>query len=309
MGFAFGAAFLFSVSSVSARRGVALVGPPRANLWRQCLAVLFLGIYAHGFGGGLSGVALGWFLVSGLIGYGLGDTSIYSALPLLGSRLTSLMTQCLAAPLGALLEWLWHGTLLRAEQAWACLIILFGVALALAPSRGTNAGHRPPAKGILFGFLAAVGQAGGAVLSRHGSKVAEAAGAPLDGMTVAYQRLWPGFVVAAIWFLTHRQMVRKNDAASGSGQEISYRKAWPAILINSIAGPTLGVSCYQRALQLLPTAIVLPIVALSPLIVVPLAWIFERERPSGRSLLGGVIAVVGVCWLTGADRIIAGWFR
>ena len=307
MEFAFATALLFAISSVSGRRGVHYIGPARTNLLRQIGAVILLGTYAHTLGGGIGGPALGWFLVSGLVGYGIGDTSIYNALPLLGSRLTSLMTQCLAAPLGAIIEWAWHGTLLGPQQSLACLLILGGVALALAPSPGSGPTGRLPAKGIMFGFLSAVGQAGGAVLSRHGSKVSALAGAPVDGMTVAYQRLWPGFIVAILWYLTHRATER--SPAPPAEQRTALRRAWPWILLNAIAGPTLGVSCYQRALQLQPTAIVLPIVALSPLFVVPFAWIVEKERPSLRSFAGGVLAVGGVCWLTGMDKLIVQWFR
>jgi drug/metabolite transporter (DMT)-like permease len=307
MEFAFATALLFAISSVSGRRGVHYIGPARTNLFRQIGAVVFLGTYAHTFGGGLRGPAIPWFLFSGLVGYGIGDTAIYNALPLLGSRLTSLMTQCLAAPLAALIEWAWHGTILGLTQTLACLLILGGVALALAPSHGTAPAGRLPAKGILFGFLSAVGQAGGAVLSRHGSKISALAGVPVDGITVAYQRLWPGLVVAVLWYLLHRATA--PTARPAPERKAAFRSAWPWVLLNAVAGPTLGVSCYQRALQLQPTAIVLPIVALSPLFVVPFAWLVEKERPSLRSFLGGVLAVGGVCWLTGLDKLIVHWFR
>ncbi|HTI69212.1 MAG TPA: DMT family transporter, partial [Candidatus Limnocylindria bacterium] len=292
MEFAFGAALLFSISSVSGRQGVLHLGPARTNFTRQILALVLLGLYAHLIGGGFHGPALGWFIFSGFIGYGIGDTSIYSALPLLGSRLTSLMTQCLAAPIGALIEWAWHGTLLRPEQSIACLIILAGVALALAPNRGAAPTQRLPTKGVVYGVLAAVGQAGGAVFSRHGSKVSALAGMPVDGITVAYQRIWPGLLVGGLWYWFHRRSSPAGPTDTSKPSEKSpWQKAWPWIVLNAIAGPTLGVSCYQRALQLEPTAIVLPIVALSPLLVIPLAWFMEGERPTFRSLAGGIIAV------------------
>ena len=42
----------------------------------------------------------------------------------------------------------------------------------------------------------------------------------------------------------------------------------------------------------------LPIVATLPLAVIPFAWRFEGDRPVGRSLIGGIIAVTGVIALT-----------
>ena len=41
----------------------------------------------------------------------------------------------------------------------------------------------------------------------------------------------------------------------------------------------------------------LPIIALTPLAVIPLAQRFENEKPTARSIIGGVIAVAGVVGL------------
>src|ERR1019366_6877560 len=104
-----------------------------ANLTRLCVATILLALYAHGFGKGLGGAGLWFFVLSGFVGFGLGDLALYEALPRLGSRLTLLLMQCLAAPIGALAEWLWLGTTLSVAQCLAGVIILVGVAVALAP--------------------------------------------------------------------------------------------------------------------------------------------------------------------------------
>jgi drug/metabolite transporter (DMT)-like permease len=41
-------------------------------------------------------------------------------------------------------------------------------------------------------------------------------------------------------------------------------------------------------------------VATTPLVVVPLAYLFDGDRPGKRSLVGGVVAVAGVIGLTQA---------
>jgi drug/metabolite transporter (DMT)-like permease len=68
--------------------------------------------------------------------------------------------------------------------------------------------------------------------------------------------------------------------------------------MNSLAGQTLGVSCMQWALETTPTGIVLAIIAIAPIVVIPLAIVFESEKPTVHSLAGGVIAVAGVIGLT-----------
>ena len=76
-----------------------------------------------------------------------------------------------------------------------------------------------------------------------------------------------------------------------------WRKAWPWVLANGVAGPALGVSCYQWALKTTPTGIVLPIVAITPLVIIPFSYHLEGERPSRRSIAGGALAVAGAAAL------------
>ena len=77
-----------------------------------------------------------------------------------------------------------------------------------------------------------------------------------------------------------------------------WRGVWPWVLVNSLAGQTLGVSAMQWALETTPTGIVLAIIALTPLVVIPFARVLENARITAQSLAGGAIAVAGVIGLT-----------
>jgi drug/metabolite transporter (DMT)-like permease len=132
----------------------------------------------------------------------------------------------------------------------------------------------------------------------------------VDGLTAAYQRILGGLIVGAlpaIWLLG-RQIVESRDRTAGCPpgsspvRRLPWRKASPWVLLNALAGPALGVGCYQWALATTPSGIVLPIVATLPIAVIPLAYLFEGDRPSWRSVLGGVVAVAGVIALTMARR-------
>ena len=70
------------------------------------------------------------------------------------------------------------------------------------------------------------------------------------------------------------------------------------MIANGLAGPVVGVGCYQWALATTPSGIVLPIVATSPLLAIPIAFWLEHDRPTKRSIVGGVIAVAGCIALT-----------
>ena len=279
---------LFAVSSVSARRSVGIFGPAAANFFRQILAVLLLVAFVLVMGSGFSGPSLSWFLWSGVVGYGLGDAGVFLALPRLGSRLTSLMTQCLAAPIGALLEWAWRGQVPTGVQIVAGFTILSGVFLALAPQRGSAWAGVEWKSGVWFGLLAALGQSGGAVLSRQGFELARLAGEQAHPMTVSLQRALAGLVVGGLWY----GAARLRSGTVPLGPALSEGRGW--LLANALAGPTLGVVCYQWALARHPVSQVLPVVAMVPLAVIPLAYWLEQERPTRRSLVGGVLAVAGV---------------
>ena len=104
---AFLATILFSISVVCGHRTARLIGGIEANFWRLTLATIFLAAWAYTGGTGLGGEALPMFVLSGLVGIGIGDAGLFEALPRLGSRLSVLLIQCLTAPIAALVEWLW----------------------------------------------------------------------------------------------------------------------------------------------------------------------------------------------------------
>src|SRR5262245_13460030 len=262
---------LFSISAVCGNRTAKLLGGTEANLWRLCFGALLLGIYAYLFGGGLTGSAFPIFLVSGCIGFGVGDLALFQALPRLGSRLSVLLTLCLSAPLAALMEWVWLRTELTLLEIGCALVILAGVSLALAPGNGSVLAETRLGSGLAFGSLAALCQALGAVLSRKAFLVAKLAGESIDGITAAYQRILGGVAVSAIFLLLPR--VVPPSAAVGNARR--WGEAWPWVLLNGLAGPALGVSCYQWALKTTPTGIVLPIVAITPLVIIPFSYHLE----------------------------------
>lgn len=290
------AMLLFAFSSVAAKRSVNLLGSSTASLLRILLAASLLAIYAHGWGAGLRGPSLGWFVVSGFIGFGICDTAIFLALPRLGAQLTSLLVHCLGAPIAAVTEWLWLGTKLGPAEIAAGTLILAGVAVALFPGRKPvqSSTTSPGGFALMLGIIAAAGQAWGAVLSRHGQLLAREAGQPIDGMSVAYQRILAGVAFTVVWWLWQRG---SGTAKPPDGTAPNLRRAWPWVILNALSGPSLGVACYQWALLERPTGIVVAIAALTPLAVVPLAWWIDGERPTVRSLSGGVLAVLGAAWL------------
>lgn len=267
-----------------------MVGGAAANLTRMALATLLLALWAHTYGrASLGGPAFPWFLLSGVIGFGVGDVAMFGALQRLGPRLTMLLTHCLAAPIAAVTEWLWLGSKLGVGEILCAVVILGGVALALAPDHGSNLTRREFWIGVLCGIGSACGQGFGSVISIKANRAAHDFNPTLhlDGATAAYERIIAGLVVAFLFFL----FLRGRDQKPAPGV---WPRAWVWITANALAGPTLGVACYQWGLTTTRTGIIMPIVATSPVLTQFLAWAVDGLRPTRRTILGGVIAVGGV---------------
>ena len=154
---------------------------------------------------------------------------------------------------------------------------------------------------MLCGLGSALGQAFGAVVSRKANDVAALTHLPIDGGTAAFQRAIGGVLLTALVFW----LTRKKRAADDATQPpVDWRAAAPVVTTNALAGPTVGVGCYQWALSTTPSGLVLPIIATSPLVTLVLSFFLEKLRPTRRAVLGGVIAVAGAVALQDAQ---SGW--
>jgi drug/metabolite transporter (DMT)-like permease len=294
---------LFAISAICGYRSSTQIGGSEANFWRVAFATFFLALWANIFGGGISGDAFPFFFVSGFIGVGIGDTGYFQALPRIGPRRTVLIVQCFTAPFAALIEWLWLGTKLNFSEILCIVVILTGVALALAPSDHAKIPARQLAWGISFGLFAAFSNAFGSVISRKAYAVAHDAGQFPDPGTTGYQRVLGGIFIPAIillivkWRSAHAHGKMFEEKTLEVSRE-KWRRIWPWVLGNSLAGQTLGMTCFQWAIEKTPAAIVTAVVATTPIVLLPMTRIVDGEKIGSRSLVGAMIAVAGVIGLT-----------
>ncbi len=289
MGSAVLTAFLFAFSAIFGGRSARIFGSFTANMGRVIVALTLLGIWSFTFGKGFSGVGLQWLILSGCVGFGLGDMALFGALPRIGPRLSLLLTQCLAGPVAGLAEWLWLGQKISFREGSCGILILSGVAVALLPN-GKIPTPRFFWSGVGFGVLSALGQGLGAVISRKANALNFASHTAIDGGTAAFQRMLGGFLVTTIFILI---VNRRRSFHFTVTPMKKLPVGWHLILLNGLAGPCLGVGFYQYALSTTPSAIVLAIVATSPVIVMLLQFFTGEEKPGVISILGALVAVGG----------------
>ncbi len=296
---AFGAAFFFAWSITCARRSSFHHGVDLANLLRISIAFVAIGAVALIAGQPLFFPGWPWLLLGGAIGLGVGDIASFHSLIRIGAGLALLVMQTLAAPFALLLEYLVLGHAPTAAQMAAAAVILAGVALALGSRPVGDPRHWRT--GIALAILAAFGQACGAVSTPMAKAACVAAHTPLpDGWTQGFLRILGGLPIVLGFVLWNTR---------GAGLLAQIRRpyaGWQArgwALMNGISGPGIGVACYQWALSTQPAAVVLSIVAMSPLLALLFQWGIEGQRPGARVWVGGGLAVAGVILLRNPDAV------
>jgi drug/metabolite transporter (DMT)-like permease len=304
------AALFSGITPVVASRGIGLMGFVRANIVRLAIAVVVLGVWAFAFGQGLRGQAL-LFFSAGAIGFGLGGLAFLAALPRLGAPLTSLVEETLAAVVAAAVAWVAFSDKITANQVAISGIILVGVVIGLVPyvRQTSKGGLRSPgvAVGIGLAVLASIGQGVSFATTRYGLQLMKKAGTPPDVITVAFQRLCGGLVVALIvyalarwvwqrrWGFVGADGTIRSVFSAGDGKLTSRPLFWGSL--NALLGPILSVTSTVWAQQTLNAGVVQSIVALAPMISVPFAFWLLGHRPPRLWYLGAAVSILGLVLL------------
>jgi drug/metabolite transporter (DMT)-like permease len=118
-----------------------------------------------------------------------------------------------------------------------------------------------------------------------------------DGLSQGFLRLIGGLPIVLAFVLWN---TREHGLFAQVRQPYESAKARGWMLMNGLAGPGIGVACYQWALSTNSSAIVLSIVALSPLFALLFQWLVEGNRPGPRVWIGGAVAIGGVILLRNA---------
>ncbi|MCP5095556.1 MAG: DMT family transporter [Chloroflexi bacterium] len=264
-----------------------LVGADVVNRTRLVFAFVFLMITHLILEGTLfpmqvAGFRWFWLTVSSILGLVLGDTFLFHAFVLLGPRLSTLMMA--AVPIiSVLFGWLlFDETLVGGEFAGVLLTVAAIAWVVTEKQTGqTETEKRNYKRGLLFGFLGAMGQVLNLVTARYGlvddfSTVS----ATLIRIFVAMIILW-GYT---FWRKQGRQTL----------QQLQNRKVMPAIVAGSFVGPFLGIWLSLVAIQLSRLGIASTLMALPPVILIPIEYFVLKKPVSKRAIVGTVAAIAGV---------------
>jgi drug/metabolite transporter (DMT)-like permease len=278
-------AFLWTGSAIAFAAATVRVGSVYVNVVRLVVAVvlLFLTIVIFNLPIQVSGVQLLLLSMSGFTGFVFGDTFLFKSYEYNDARIGSLLMSS-APAMTAVMAFLFLHETLSFTGILGMTITLAGIALVILERRETST-HQIPISmmGVFYAFLGAAGQAGGMIFA----KSAFALG-PVNGFVATFIRAF-----AATLLLAPLNYFAGRFTEPGK-IFLKDPKAFRFTLLGSILGPYLGVTFSLIAISLTDVAIAATLIALVPIIMLLMVWIFFREKLSWRAVVGACIAVAGV---------------
>lgn len=273
------------------------------NLLRLVLALVLLSLIAWIARGQALPLDAGahawtWLSISGLVGFTFGDLCLFRAFVLLGARRASLIMS-MSPPITALIGWLFLGETLKPLEIAAIACTVTGVAIAVrerrpaAPATASAAASAAPVDiertprelflGVLLGLGGALGQSGGLVLSKYGM-------GSYPALAATQIRVMAGIAGFALVFTLIGWWPRVFAARK-------HPRGLAFTSLGALLGPVSGVTLSLYAVQHTATGVAASIMAVTPILVIPVAAIVYREPITARSVLGALLAVAGVILL------------
>ena len=281
-------AFLWSGTSFAFTNAAKRIGSLQLNVNRIILATIFLFfiILIANFNYNLSYEQIYYLALSGFVGLVLGDSFLFKSFQLIGARLGMLL-MALVPAFSSILALVFLNEHLALISLVGMIITLSGISIViLERNKNTESIFKSNKIGIFYGVLGALGQAFGLVLA----KFAFEAGS-INGFVATFVRLFSAVIIIfplALIFKRYKNPVKVYA---------NNTKAFWATLVGTILGPVLGITGSLIAIANAQIGIASTLMSTMPIIMLPIARFYYKEKISWKAILGAVVAVVGVATL------------
>lgn len=285
---ALGAAFTWAVGGLIAAAPARVLGGPRFTRLRMYWVALALTVIATMVGewDSLGGREVLLLAASGVVGLALGDVALFSAFSRLGPRRTGILFAA-NAPMAAAASAVVYDERFTPPALLGSVLVVGGVMLAIGYGTRTDqrhhweAIHGPLGVGVVFGLLGAAGQAAGVLLA--------------DPVFESDPDPWAAAAVRAVVGLAALVALRgyfETRARHPYPDSIGWR-LWAIVIVSGTLAMVIGKTLVLVALSDGDPGIVSVLIATSPVIQLPLIWLFTRERPAPGAWAGAVLAAAG----------------
>jgi len=261
-------------------------GSLSVNYIRLVIAFIFIGVYTLFTRGMFFPLDAStenwiWLLISGIIGFVIGDFFLFEAYVQIGARLTMLIMATVPI-ISALADYIIVGQKLTLLDVIGMVITIYGIVLVIlvkdSGKKIVKLSH--PIKGIFYAFMGAVGQAFSLIFSKVGM-------GSYDAFASTQIRTIAGIVGFSI-IITYSKEWGNVFKAFKQVEIMKY------ITFGSFFGPFLGVSFSLLALQYTATGIASTIMSISRILIIPASIMIFHEKVTKKEMLGAFISILGV---------------
>lgn len=283
---ALGTAFCWAFTSIFFSYSGRLVGSVVVNLSRLLFAFLIMST-AHFilFGQFLPLQAepyrWGWLALSSFLGLVVGDSGLFQAFVLIGPRLSTLLMATVPI-FTTLFGWLFFSETVSSLELAGIMLTVGGVAWVVTERRGrVVVENKQYGRGVVFGLIGAMGQASGLIAAKFGL-IGDfpPASANVIRLLAAMTILWGIAII--------------RGQAKHTVNQWRNRQALAGIFGGTVMGPFLGVWLSLTAIQLTRVGIASTLMALTPIILIPISYFLFKESVTLRSVVGTTAAIIGV---------------
>ncbi|KIE18879.1 membrane protein [Vibrio sinaloensis] len=289
MGFewlALAAAFLWAVASLLSVTPAQHLGTFAYSRWRMGCTSLILGTMAMVTGGWstVEASAISAMMLSGVIGIFIGDTALFACLNRMGPRQAGLLFSCHAVFSAILGYFLFSETMTKMELLGS-LLVFTGVITAIFFGRKGQTDNQLEAIkgkvwiGVGLGLVAALCQALGGIIAKPIMQT------DIDSVAASAMRMMTAFAAHCLFFLSGAKLARAT-------QPINI-KIFSITAINGFLAMAVGMTLILYALQEGNVGMVALLSSTTPIMLLPILWIYSGKRPNRFAWIGAIVAVIG----------------
>ncbi|WP_434566527.1 DMT family transporter [Vibrio chagasii] len=289
MGFewlALAAAFLWAIASLMSVKPAQHLGSFAYSRWRMGCTAVILSSMAW-FTGGWSTVEtelITPMMLSGLIGIFIGDTALFACLNRMGPRQAGLLFSCHAV-FSAILGYFLFSESMTSSELIGSALVFSGVLTAIFFGRRGQANNQLEAIkgtvwiGVALGITAAICQALGGIIAKPVMQTS------IDPVAASAIRMITAFVAHSVFRLTGAKLSRALNPMNG--------QIFAITAVNGFLAMAVGMTLILYALQEGNVGMVALLSSTTPIMLLPILWLYTKQRPNAYAWIGAIVAVVG----------------
>ncbi|ELP4888512.1 DMT family transporter [Vibrio cholerae] len=287
---ALAAACLWAIASLLSITPAKHLGSFAYSRWRMGCTSVILTTIALFSGGWLTvhNSAIPAMMLSGFIGIFIGDTALFACLNRMGPRQSGLLFSCHAV-FSAVLGYFLFSESMTKQELFGSTLVFSGVLMAIFFGRRGQTGPSLDSingsvwVGIGLGLTAALCQALGGIIAKPVMQT------EIDPVAASAMRMITAFAAHSLLRLTGARIARPTQTIT--------LNIFLVTALNGFIAMAVGMTLILYALREGNVGMVALLSSTTPIMLLPLLWIYTKQCPNRYAWLGAILAVGGTSLL------------